>query len=254
MDLLPGRRRILLGAWAAASTCLLAPRRGAAQGGGDAQHQTRIEMPLIAEDPAAVPLQVWVDHPMEPDHFIRSIEVRLETDPVPAKGTFHFTPGSGRPWVAFSMRSGAGGEVTAVAECSRHGKHAARRAVRVTDGGCATGGEAVDRTRLGRPQLRVAGTPRPGEPVEVRARLDHPSHTGLALRGGKYVREGVELHLKQVLVLVDDRQVSDFQLTPAISPNPVLRFTVRAPRSGTLKVVFINNEGQRWEAIQPLRG
>jgi predicted secreted protein len=75
-------------------------------------------MPILAEDSAAVPVQVSVEHPMEPDHYIRSLEVTLDKDPVPWKGKFNFTPGNGRAWVAFTMRSGTGGLVRAVAECS----------------------------------------------------------------------------------------------------------------------------------------
>ena len=37
------------------------------------------------------------------------------------------------------------------------------------------------------------------------------------------------------------------------SPNPLVRFPLRVARSGTLRVVFTNSEGQRWEAMQPLR-
>jgi hypothetical protein len=44
--------------------------------------------------------------------------VTLDKDPVPWKGKFDFTPGNGRAWVAFTMRSDTGGLVRAVAECS----------------------------------------------------------------------------------------------------------------------------------------
>src|SRR3972149_44894 len=67
---------------------------------------------------------------MEPEHYVRSLEVTLATDPVPKKGTFLFTARSGRASVAYQMRSGQGGELTVVAECSRHGRFETKRRVR----------------------------------------------------------------------------------------------------------------------------
>src|SRR5262245_31997873 len=125
------------------------PRHAHAQSAAaDREHQVKLEMPWIAEDPAAVPVQVSVDHPMEPDHYIRSIDVVLEKDPVPHKGKFVFTPANGRAWAAFTVRSGTGGLVKATAECSRHGRFVGTREVRVAEGGCA-GVEPIDRQGLG---------------------------------------------------------------------------------------------------------
>jgi len=179
----------------------------------------------LAEDPSAVPLQVSVNHPMEPDHFIRSIEIRLDNDPVPYKGTFLFTPANGQAAVAFQMRSG---------------------------GGCA-GPPDMTRDRPGNPRIRLPGSIRAGEVVQVRAKVDHNSYTGLVLKNGKYIREAPEFYVKQILVFLDEQKVSEFQITSAVSANPLIRFPLKVTRSGTLRVVFINNEGQRWEASQPIR-
>ena len=96
---------------------LLAPRRLRAQPALERDHRPTIDAPTLSEDPGAVPLQVSVNHPMEPDHFIRSIEVRLDNDPVPDKGKFLFTPANGQAAVAFQMRSGSGGLLKVTAEC-----------------------------------------------------------------------------------------------------------------------------------------
>jgi predicted secreted protein len=243
------RRVLLVGGGAA----LLVPPRAWAQSALEREHQVRIDLPIIAEDATAVPVQVSVDHPMEPGHYIRSIDITVPQDPVPHKGTFAFTPLSGRAWVAFPMRSGAGGVLRAVAECSRHGKFTATREYRVAEGGCSTPPHPSERDRIGNPQLRLARAAKVGEVVEVRARVDHASDTGLSERGGRFVRERPEFYLKQVLVYLDDQKVADFHITAAVSPNPILRFAVRPTRSGTLRVVWINSEGRRWEASQPVR-
>lgn len=244
------RRGLLLGAGAA----VLAVRLPAAQGRSDREHRVDIDVPILAEEPTAVPIRISVDHPMEEDHFIRSIEVSVEQDPVPSKGRFLFSPLNGRAWVAFQMRSGSGGLVRAVAECSRHGTFTAVAETRVVEGGCSTPPERGARERAGNPELRVPGTVRIGEVVEVRARVIHGSYTGLALRRGKFVADLPPYYVRQMLVFLDGEKVSEFQMTSAVSPNPLIRFPVRAGRSGTLRVVFVNSEDQRWEVSRPLRG
>src|SRR5262245_11701350 len=71
--------------------------RGWAEGGArvaptDAAHRILVDVPILADDPVAVPLTVSVDHPMEPDHYIARLDVTLASDPVTRKGSFRFTP------------------------------------------------------------------------------------------------------------------------------------------------------------------
>lgn len=246
-------RRNVLGLLVAGFGALaLHPEKGWAAPAGE-DHRPKLDLPILAEDPTAVPVRVSVEHPMERDHYIRSLEVVLATDPVAHKGTYRFTPGSGQAWVAFQMRSGVGGVVQATAECTRHGRFVATREVRVAGDGCATGPGRVAKERSGSPKLRLSRVPRVGETVEVRTKLDHDSDTGLSLKGGVYVRERPEFFIKQVRVYFDRELVSDFVLTSAISPNPIFRFPLRVTRSGVVRVVFANNEGRQWEVSEPVR-
>ena len=243
------RRTILVGGL----TAFLTPGHGHAQTAGQEEHRPIIDSPTLSEDPGAVPLQISLNHPMEADHFIRSIEVRLERDPVPYKGKILFTPANGRAAVVFQMRSGTGGLLKVTAECSRHGPSVSTKEIRVSEGGCAGPPEASARDRLGNPRIYLPESVRSGEIVQVRAKVDHNSYTGLILKDGKYVREGPEFYVKQMLVYFDGQLVTEFQMTSAVSANPLIRFPFRASRSGTLRVVFVNSEGQRWEASRPLR-
>src|SRR5712691_12121040 len=120
---------------------------------------------------------------MEPEDFIRSIEIRLDSDPVPYKGKFLFTPANGQAAVAFHMRSGAGGVLKVTAECSRHGPFVATQEIRVTEGGCG-GVPDTSRDRLGNARVRLPESIRAGEVVQIRAKIDHTSHTGLVFRTG----------------------------------------------------------------------
>ena len=149
-------------------------------------------------------------------------------------------------------RSGAGGLLKVTAECSRHGRFISTKEIRVADGGCA-GPPDTTRDRLGNPRIRLPEAIRIGDIVQVRAKVDHNSYTGLVLKSGKYVREAPEFYIKQMLVFLDDQQVSEFQMTSAVSANPLIRFPLQVIRSGTLRVVFTNSEGQRWEAAQRIQ-
>jgi predicted secreted protein len=230
-----------------------ASRAAVAQSRTDREHRVDLEVPILSEEPVAVPIRVGVEHPMEPDHYIQSIEVSIDRDPVPAKGKFLFSPANGRAWVAYQMRSGTGGLVKAVAVCNRHGEFLASREVRVVDGGCSTPPERGARDRAGRPELRLPRGVKAGEPFEVRARLIHGSHTGLVLKQGKFVRELPEYYVKQMTVWLDDQRVSEFQMTSAVSPNPLIRFPLKVARPAMLRVHFVNSEEQRWEVSQAIR-
>lgn len=246
-------RRDFLSLGISGGATLVVSGRLGAQGVPDPSHRPVIDTPILAEDGAAVPIQVSIDHPMEPGHYIRQIEVILDTDPVPFKGVYRFTPDNGRAWIAFQMRSGVGGLLRAVVECNRHGKFLGTKEVRVAEGGCTTAPDKVARDQIGHPMLRVGRAVRAGEIVEVRAKVNHGSYTGLTIREGKIVRERPEFFVKQLRVYLDQRLISDFRLTSAVSPNPLFRFPVKVSGPGVLRVVFVNNEGQTWEAGQPIQ-
>lgn len=230
-------------AWPAAAQSPVRP--------ADSAHRVQVDAPILADDPVAIPVTLSLEHPMEPDHYIRRLEVTLPTDPVPPKGTFLFTPGSGRASIAYQMRSGQGGELSVVAECSRHGRFETRQVVRVAPGGCAVPPGSVVRERGADPSVRVDRVRGPSV-TAVWAALKHSSHTGLVEKKGKFVPERPPFFVERMTVHVGDEQVSEFLLTPAVSPDPKLRFFVRGEPGRALRVVFVNNRAQRWEASQRL--
>lgn len=99
-------------------------------------HVPKLGMPPIAEDGSIVPAYVEVDHPMDPEHYIKSAEILFYQDPVVAKGKFHFTPGNGIPYLSTQIRLGRSGEIVCISECSKHGKWIGVAEVKVTVGGC----------------------------------------------------------------------------------------------------------------------
>jgi predicted secreted protein len=100
-------------------------------------HVPKVTLPPVVEDGSQAPIVVEMDHPMEPDHYIKSIQIMNFTDPVVIKGKFYFTPTNGEVYLGTQIRL-AGGEskVWVVAECNQHGKWAVSKETKVAAGGC----------------------------------------------------------------------------------------------------------------------
>ena len=100
-------------------------------------HLPKVTLPPVVEDGSQAPIVVSMDHPMEPDHYIKSIQIMNFSDPVVIKGKFYFTPVNGEVYLGTQIRL-AGGESTVwvVAECNQHGKWAATKDTKVAAGGC----------------------------------------------------------------------------------------------------------------------
>ncbi|MFL5299332.1 MAG: thiosulfate oxidation carrier complex protein SoxZ [Anaeromyxobacteraceae bacterium] len=108
------------------------------------------------------------------------------------------------------------------------------------------------------PELRITelvrdGNVRRGALVHAQVKMRHPNRTGLALRDGKFVRESQPFYLQELEVAYAGDRVSRFALTPALSDDPFIGFTLVAGREGRLEVRLVNNRGQRFAAEQDLR-
>lgn len=105
----------------------------------DAQrmHLPKVNMPPIVEDGSQAPIVVEMDHPMDPDHYIKSIQIVSFNDPVVNKGQFFFTPANGQVYLGTQIRlDGGESTVWVIAECNQHGLFAISRSVKVAAGGC----------------------------------------------------------------------------------------------------------------------
>jgi len=96
-----------------------------------------IDMPLIAEDGAAVPIAVDVKSPMTPENHVKAIYILAEKNPRPLNVKITLTPAAGQAYVATNLRLADTGPVRVVAEASDGSLWIASRDVRVTVAGCA---------------------------------------------------------------------------------------------------------------------
>ena len=103
----------------------------------EAEHMINVRLPLIAEDGSNVPMVISMEHPMEPDHYIKNIQVVSFRDPIVGKGLYHFTPANGQAYLSIQIRmDGGDSEVFVIAECSQHGRWVTSATLKVSLGGC----------------------------------------------------------------------------------------------------------------------
>lgn len=98
------------------------------------------------------------------------------------------------------------------------------------------------------PKIRVPRKIAQGEIIEVRVKVQHNSYTGLKVVDGKYVADQPAYYLRQMDVFYGEELVSRYEMTSATSPNPLVRFKLRADKEAPLRVVMTNSEGITKEA------
>ena len=100
-------------------------------------HLPKISLPPVVEDGSQASIVCSVDHPMDEDPYIKSIQIMNFAAPIVIKGKFYLTPANGEAYISTQIRlSGGEGSVWVIAECNKHGKWAASKKVTVAAGGC----------------------------------------------------------------------------------------------------------------------
>lgn len=222
-------------------------------------HTPKLILPATTRNGNHVPIVVKMNHPMERDHYIRKVEFRNETDPIPSKGIFYPTAANGESYLAFQARMDSGAStVLAIAECNLHGTWSARQQITIPDGqgGCATVGvpkEASAREEIVPPVIRIPELVRRGrlaigEMAEVQVKFKHPSKTGLAYEDKKFVQVEEPLYVTLMQVLYGERLVSRYEMTAGLSDNPFLKFKLKFIEEKPIRVVFTNSRGRQFSA------
>ena len=153
-------RRTLLGTFGsvglmAASGVTLTPRPAAAQALGqnesveaalkrvfggkamkDGSGMIKLDVPLIAENGAVVPVSVEVSAPMTPQSYVKHIYVVADKNRIPIVTRAVLTPDSGQAYMGANIRLGETGDVRAIVEQSDGTLLQVKREVKVTVGGC----------------------------------------------------------------------------------------------------------------------
>jgi len=148
------RRLGALGVGASALT-FVRPRRTAAQALGanesvdaaikrvfggrpmkDGTGVVKLEVPLIAENGAVVPMSVEVTSPMTPANYVKTIYVVADKNRIPIAFRATLNPEAGQAVIGATVRLGETTDVRAIAEQSDGTLLVVKREVKVTVGGC----------------------------------------------------------------------------------------------------------------------
>ncbi|MGQ4808371.1 hypothetical protein NKDENANG_01753 [Candidatus Entotheonellaceae bacterium PAL068K] len=227
-------------------------------------HLPVLRMPSFTHNGAHVPLVVGMSHPMEPDHYIRSLQILNASDPIPSKGTFTFTPANGQAYLATQVRIHSGmSSVLVIAECNRHGRWGQRQTITIAagGGGCATSTAGRQSQRLDDairppvvrlPEVVSRAGMQPGDIIRVQLKCKHPNRTGLAFHDGKFFQAADPFYIQVMRVFYGGRLASRYDMTPALSDNPFITFKLKVTEAWPLRLVLTNNRGQRFEAMQDI--
>jgi sulfur-oxidizing protein SoxY len=96
----------------------------------------KLDIPLIAENGAVVPVSVEVSSPMTPTNYVKHIYVVADKNRIPIVTRVALTPEVGQAYMGANIRLGETGDVRAIVEQSDGVLLAVKRQVKVTVGGC----------------------------------------------------------------------------------------------------------------------
>ena len=102
----------------------------------DGAASVKLEVPLIAENGAVVPISVSVDSPMTPANYVKHIYVVADKNRIPVVTRVTLAPEAGRAFMGANIRLGESGDVRAIVEQSDGTLLVVKREVKVTVGGC----------------------------------------------------------------------------------------------------------------------
>jgi sulfur-oxidizing protein SoxY len=102
----------------------------------DGSGMIKLDIPLIAENGAVVPVSVEVTAPMTPQSYVKHIYVVADKNRIPIVTRVALTPASGQAYMGANIRLGETTDVRAIVEQSDGTLYALKREVKVTVGGC----------------------------------------------------------------------------------------------------------------------
>jgi sulfur-oxidizing protein SoxZ len=104
---------------------------------------------------------------------------------------------------------------------------------------------------IGTPRVRLPGTIRAGEVIEVRTLITHNMETGQRRDAeGRVIPRDI---LARFVARFEGEVVFEAELHPAIAANPYIAFPFRAERAGRFEFVWTNDTGQERRLTTELR-
>jgi len=102
----------------------------------DGAGMVKLEVPLIAENGAVVPVAVEVNAPMTPTNYVKHIYIVADKNRIPVITRVALSPEAGQAYMGANVRLGETTDVRAIVEQSDGTLWQVKREVKVTVGGC----------------------------------------------------------------------------------------------------------------------
>ena len=219
-------------------------------------HRPNFEVPRVVESGSLVSINLWVEHPMEPKHYIEALTLIDEGSLVKLKVVAFLTPLMARPYISLTVRLGKTTQLKAFVKCNLHGSFwGYSPKIKVGQGGCGTAGLKFTGRLL--PNIFRSNFSRSSDDkkaVRVNLSLRHPMDPGLAIsKNGKVEQKQPPFFLKDLKVFSEGQLVCQFSLGPGMSNNPLLVFPIKAEGRESLLFKGVNNQGQTFESLISLK-
>lgn len=103
------------------------------QAAGD---KMKVDLPLIAENGAVVPVRIESNLPMEANNYVKNVYIITDKNRRPLNARLALTPDAGKLSVSTNIRMGGTSDVRVIAEMSDGSLYQFKQEVKVTVGGC----------------------------------------------------------------------------------------------------------------------
>jgi sulfur-oxidizing protein SoxY len=96
----------------------------------------KVELPLIAENGAVVPVRIESNLPMEVNNYVKNVYIITDKNRRPLNARLSLTPEAGKLSLATNIRMGGTSDVRVIAEMSDGSLWQHKQEVKITVGGC----------------------------------------------------------------------------------------------------------------------
>ena len=107
------------------------------------------------------------------------------------------------------------------------------------------------------PRIRISRRIKKDKVFKVKVKFDHPSFTGLGIVDDEtkpvFSRAIPVSFIRNMFVYFGDQLVSRFRMSSAIADDPLFTFKLKAIKEAPVKVVFVDNQGKKWEASKKIK-
>jgi len=112
-------------------------------------------------------------------------------------------------------------------------------------------------TKIKPPRIRIGRRIKKDHVFKVKVRFEHPSFTGLGQvdteTNPAFNRAIPVSFIRNMLVYYGEDLVNRFSMTSAIADNPLFTLKLKAVKEAPVKIVFIDNAGERWEISKDVK-